>query len=54
MNTEKRELDISELDAVSGGSALTKAIIQAKDVIRRIDKLLNEPDEPAPYVPMKL
>jgi hypothetical protein len=51
---EVRELDIHELDAVSGGSARDAAAIEAYAVAHRIDALLNEKEPPAPYVPMTL
>jgi hypothetical protein len=51
---EVRELDIHELDAVSGGSIRDAAAIEAYAVARRIDDLLKEEKESAPYVPMKL
>ena len=51
---EARELDVHEIDAVSGGSARDAAAIAAYAVIHRIDALLNEAEPPAAYVPMKL
>jgi len=51
---EVRELDIHELDAVSGGSARDAAAIEAYAIAHRIDALLNEKEPPAPYVPMTL
>jgi hypothetical protein len=54
ITAEVRELDVHELEAVSGGSARDAAAIAAYAVIHRIDALLNEKEPPAPYVPMKL
>jgi hypothetical protein len=56
MHTDTRELDMLELDAVSGGaSALVRALIAAKDAIRSVQKTLDEGDGyQAPYVPMAL
>jgi hypothetical protein len=50
-----RELNLDEVDAVSGGaSALIRAIIAAYDAIRSLERTMAEPDPPAPYVPMAL
>jgi hypothetical protein len=50
-----RELDLDEVDAVSGGaSALVRALIAAYDVIHSMERTQAEPEPPAPYVPMKL
>jgi hypothetical protein len=56
MQTETRELDILELDAVSGGaSALVRALVAAWDAIHSVEKTLKEGDGyQAPYVPMSL
>ena len=51
---EVRYVDVHELDAASGGSARDTAAIAAYAVIHRVDALLNEPEPPAAYVPMKL
>ena len=51
---EVRDLDVHELDAVSGGTIREAAVIAAYAVIHRIDALLNEAEPPAPYVPMAL
>ena len=50
-----RELDLDELDAVSGGaSALVRALIAAYDAIASVTRTLqDDPEQPA-NVPMKL
>jgi hypothetical protein len=56
LNSEIRELDIVELDAVSGGrNALVAALIAAWDAIHSVERTLAEGDGyTAPYVPMAL